>query len=613
MTGTLDFYPALRLQRLGSVAVVQPVWESGEPLPALTVDLETGSLAASEHPHVTSDFVPCFGVLGMLRLEGGPALVVITGVSAAGIVREHLVLKVTSTKVLYDTSHKWSKSDKKLLKLLAAGVDPKQYGGSLYFSHAGDITLTAQRAERVAADPQTAAARAWQRADLDVTWNAALARPLLDAGLDAYVPPVFMGFVEQLNGLDFLGGGRQVSLGVTLIARRSRHRPGTRQWRRGADQQSHVANYVETEQIVSDGEGALLSSFVQARGSLPLLWSQTPCLKYKIPLRLAPPSASAPVFAGHADRMVEVHGAVTAINLANQGGREGVLSAAYVAAADAYAASRSGFRLVPFDFHAMCGATNYARLSVLWDELAPDFERYGAFTRDGASGAVAGRQRGVFRTNCVDTLDRTNVVQGLLGRKALEATLRALGVLAPGAALAAAYPEAERRFRVAWADHGDEVSRQYAGTGAMKSAFTRTGKRDVWGLLDDGAKSLTRYYLNNFQDGAKQDAIDLVTGAFVVKTGREVQFRSQPSPALPLLAVLVAIVVAFQNAGRILAGQDQASSGALALLGAFVQRVVLLLILALGVVIFLFKNGRRFVDQPQLRKDAARPWGSDSS
>ena len=28
--------------------------------------------------------------------------------------------------------------------------------------------------------------------------------------------------------------------------------------------------------------------------------------------------------------------------------------------------------------------------------------------------------------------------------------------------------------------------------GAMKSAFTRTGKRDIWGLLDDGAKSLTR-------------------------------------------------------------------------------------------------------------------------
>ena len=36
------------------------------------------------------------------------------------------------------------------------------------------------------------------------------------------------------------------------------------------------------------------------------------------------------------------------------------------------------------------------------------------------------------------------------------------------------------------------LSCRYAGTGAMKSAFTRTGKRDIWGLLDDGAKSLTR-------------------------------------------------------------------------------------------------------------------------
>ncbi len=54
-------------------------------------------------------------------------------------------------------------------------------------------------------------------------------------------------------------------------------------------------------------------------------------------------------------------------------------------------------------------------------------------------------------------------------------------------------PQVDQAFRVMWADHGDEVSRQYAGTGAMKSAFTRTGRRDIWGLLDDGAKSLTRW------------------------------------------------------------------------------------------------------------------------
>lgn len=38
-----------------------------------------------------------------------------------------------------------------------------------------------------------------------------------------------------------------------------------------------------------------------------------------------------------------------------------------------------------------------------------------------------------------------------------------------------------------------------AGTGALKSGFTRTGKRSVGGLIDDGVKSMARYYLNNFK------------------------------------------------------------------------------------------------------------------
>jgi hypothetical protein len=72
----------------------------------------------------------------------------------------------------------------------------------------------------------------------------------------------------------------------------------------------------------------------------------------------------------------------------------------------------------------------------------------------------------------------------------------------------------EKRFKVIWADHGDMLSTQYAGTGALKSGFTRTGQRTPLGLIDDGLKSCVRYYLNNFEDGQKQDAYDLVTGAF---------------------------------------------------------------------------------------------------
>lgn len=80
--------------------------------------------------------------------------------------------------------------------------------------------------------------------------------------------------------------------------------------------------------------------------------------------------------------------------------------------------------------------------------------------------------------------------------------------------------QVERRFKWLWADHGDDISRQYAGTGALKSGFTRTGKRTYWGILDDGIKSAVRYYVNNFSDGRKQDASDLVTGNYALSKGR---------------------------------------------------------------------------------------------
>jgi hypothetical protein len=49
-----------------------------------------------------------------------------------------------------------------------------------------------------------------------------------------------------------------------------------------------------------------------------------------------------------------------------------------------------------------------------------------------------------------------------------------------------------------WADAGDNVSLNYAGTGALKADVTRTGKRQIFqGSYADGTNALTRYYLNN--------------------------------------------------------------------------------------------------------------------
>ena len=58
-----------------------------------------------------------------------------------------------------------------------------------------------------------------------------------------------------------------------LISRRDSSRTGARYHTRGADTKGNVANFVETEQIVV--YDMKVSSWVETRGSIPLLWMQT--------------------------------------------------------------------------------------------------------------------------------------------------------------------------------------------------------------------------------------------------------------------------------------------------------------------------------------------------
>ena len=70
---------------------------------------------------------------------------------------------------------------------------------------------------------------------------------------------------------------------LCLISRRSRYRAGTRYFRRGIDQEGHVANFNETEQILLVGpdDNSVQLSFVQIRGSVPVFWAEINTLRYK--------------------------------------------------------------------------------------------------------------------------------------------------------------------------------------------------------------------------------------------------------------------------------------------------------------------------------------------
>lgn len=52
-----------------------------------------------------------------------------------------------------------------------------------------------------------------------------------------------------------------------------------------------------------------------------------------------------------------------------------------------------------------------------------------------------------------------------------------------------------------------------------------TGKRSKEGALQDGVNSVIRYIKNNYLDGPRQDAYDLVTGAWIPRKGEEQSWK----------------------------------------------------------------------------------------
>ena len=71
-----------------------------------------------------------------------------------------------------------------------------------------------------------------------------------------------------------------------------------------------------------------------------------------------------------------------------------------------------------------------------------------------------------------------------------------LGLIIPPAELPAKF---KKGFLSLWANNGDAISQQYAGTDALKGDYTRTGERNFTGMMK-GKKceiSILFLFLNN--------------------------------------------------------------------------------------------------------------------
>jgi hypothetical protein len=445
--------------------------------------------------------------------------------------------------------------------------------GPMYFSYSLDLTNSFQRQSQSPSDIPM-----WKRADDRFFWNRFIQSDLIDfslgenntngirygpqPGADPYILPVMFGMLRitpaRVKGTSFT---------FALITRRSRHRAGTRYFSRGIDEQGHVSNYNETEQIVilNDSAGGLsgyapgqsmtngktgqdlqVYSFVQTRGSVPVFWAEVNDLKYTPKLQVRGVETAVEAARKHFAEQIRLYGENYMVNLVNQKGREERVKNAYEQLVRILVSSSTETReaddkssekihvlepglrqkemdrlhYVYFDFHNETKGLKWHRAELLMGRLNDGLTQGGYFRGVEGPGASGGQldirstQTSVVRTNCMDCLDRTNVVQSMLGRWAVTRQLIDAGVLRPGEN-ANDDREFEDMFRNMWADNADVVSKSYSGTGALKTDFTRTGKRTRAGALQDLNNSITRYVRNNFMDGPRQDGFDVFLGTYL--------------------------------------------------------------------------------------------------
>ncbi|QLQ79690.1 hypothetical protein HG537_0C03380 [Torulaspora globosa] len=383
--------------------------------------------------------------------------------------------------------------------------------GSFYYS--SDFDLTSNLQQRGFSEYSLSADNFQE----EYMWNSFLMQEIityrdrLDANLkqildeEGFLTTVIRGFAET-----FVTYIKKLKVAMTVISKQSWKRAGTRFNARGVDDEGNVANFVETELIMYSSQYCY--AFTQIRGSIPVFWEQdTSLLNPKVQITRSM-EATQPIFDEHFIKLIDQYGPVHVINLLSTKASEAELSQRYKAHITKSKKLKMNHDVffTDFDFHRETAQEGFSAAGKLIPKILDSLMVAGYFSYDVKEKKTISEQQGIFRTNCLDCLDRTNLVQQIISLAVFKTFLNDFHLLDTGS-----YTDSEDfvlKHNTLWADHGDQISQIYTGTNALKSSFSRKGKMSFAGALSDATKSVSRMYINNFMDKGKQQNIDALLG-----------------------------------------------------------------------------------------------------
>lgn len=524
-----------------------------------------------------------YGIVGFVRFTQTYYMVLISKCDKVALLGGHYIYHCVETKMIpicdsatltsFGINTKAREQEESRLLATFKQVD---LGKNFYFSYTYDLTktlqdnLTGQAEPRVSAspqDPRTEPSTVWGYNEKFV-WNHHLLMPAFGASVhlkpatggsadgSEWVLPLVHGHVDQSKIVVL---SRTVY--ITLIARRSRHFAGARFLKRGVTDKGHVANDVETEQIISEaltspffapckgthssgshkGEGhdfdasPRYTSYVMHRGSIPVHWTQDSTnMSPRPPIEISVVDPYYSAAALHFDDMFRRYGApVIILNLIKSHEkyeREWKLGRALgecVKYLNQFLPEDKKLRYIAWDMsHASKSEDPNEGVIPVLERISQKILGETSFFHSGPEPArldaefsiEGGKDRrdtiqlqtGIARVNCVDCLDRTNAAQFMIGKRAFGYQLHALGLLRES--FAPFDCDALIVLTEMYRDLGDTIALQYGGSHLVNTMETYRKINQWRSHSRDMLEGLKRYYSNSFVDAEKQAAINLFLG-----------------------------------------------------------------------------------------------------
>ncbi|PVV03606.1 hypothetical protein BB560_001905 [Smittium megazygosporum] len=415
-----------------------------------------------------------YGIFGIIHLNSGCYIILITEREKVGYIRKHPIYKIAKTKVekignSEFSSHTQRTQERAYLEHLKYCLNMKSY----YFSYSYDLTSSLQRQSKIRFRYNS-----WEDANSDFFFNYYLFEPLLKNNdefpkIKDFILPVINGYFRNKSVVI-----NRTNVMVSLITRRSRNN-------QGADTDGNVANFAETEQVLEFSIYSPISneksqsdlnptwvtlSLLQIRGSAPFKWAQVICGKYK-PRLIVDSNGNNERFSKHLNNITKSYNEVLIINLVDKNKYEGPIGKEFQNLINMHGSEK--IRYFHYDFHSEAKKSKHEKIDNPLDDLLEDtLPKFGCFRIESGNSPSLSLQTGIIRTNCVDCLDRTNVLQAKVAFIWIEKELKKHGIMFPLESIND-FPNFYFILRNIWADNADYLSLAYSGTPALKTDITR--------------------------------------------------------------------------------------------------------------------------------------------